>query len=601
MAGLLDAFNDPQFQRGLLMFAASTPMSEQQRAGLLSYMDNQEQAKLQREYMGLQMEGQRGQNEANRAKLATTKAKADFDNQLFGSLMGGGRPQGAGFAPGAVAPDGSRANPAAGDGFIASLTPDQLAALSMRGHDFTKAWELTRPDMQVSNGYAYDKRNLGAGFMPSLQTTAEGKSTMTQIGPNGLPVVSAPQGALDTYGVYKGVDHLLGKDMEAFRQRSSAEWAGQEVIDPRTGRKVLTSRANALGRGGNPSVGYTGDPYTDAVMHTESRGNPNAVSSAGALGVMQTMPNTLKNPGFGVTPARDNSPAELQRVGVEYLGKMNERYGDPAIAAVAYNWGPGNADKWLADGGDFRKLPKETQDYVGQVMLRTGINRTQGAGQPQNVVGFSPQEEATQNADRIRAEAQARADVATGTKQVEAAKKSGQLISVMDEAIGLLRKGPTASLTGAGVDMVTNAVGMPTKGAELAQQLEALSGWAVANVPRMEGPQSDRDVMNYMTMAGRVGDRTLPTQVRIAAAEQVKSLQQKYSHLNPSGQGAESAKQAAQPTRQSFSDYGYANAQEMLRDAQNAIMRNPGARAEVMRRLSEVGLSLNSGGASGSF
>lgn len=435
MAGLLDAFNDPQFQRGLMMFAASMPMSEQQRAGLLSYMDNQEQAKLQREYLGLQMESQRGQNEANRAKTAAAQAKLDFDNQLFGSLMGGGRPQGAGFAPGSVAQDGSRPNPATGGGFIASLTPDQLAALKIRGHDLTNVWEQTRPDMQVSNGYAYDKRNLGAGFMPSLQTTADGKSTMTQIGPDGLPVVSDPRGAVDTYGAYKRVDHLLGKDMEAFRNRSAAEWAGQEVIDPQTGRKVLTSRANALGRGGNSSVGYTGDPYTDAVMHTESRGKPNAVSPAGAQGTMQTMPGTLRDPGFGVTPARDNSPAELQRVGVEYLGKMNERYGDPAIAAVAYNWGPSNADKWLAEGGDFRKLPKETQDYVGQVMLRTGINRTQGVGQPQNVVGFSPQEEAQQEANRVRLTTQAKADVTPSAEKLGRYDSAANAISLIDQAL----------------------------------------------------------------------------------------------------------------------------------------------------------------------
>lgn len=205
MAGLLD-FNDPQFQRGLMMVAASMPMSEQARAGLLSYVDNQEEAKLKREYMGMQMEGQRAQNEAARAKLATAQAQADFDRQLFGNLMGGGQPSGSGFAPGSVAPDGSRPNPATGGGFIASLTPDQLAAYKARGYDFMDQWKLSQPDMQVANGYAYDKRNLQPGFMSSLQTTADGKSTMTQIGPNGMPIVSAPQGSVDTYRDYKKAD-----------------------------------------------------------------------------------------------------------------------------------------------------------------------------------------------------------------------------------------------------------------------------------------------------------------------------------------------------------------------------------------------------------
>jgi hypothetical protein len=41
-----------------------------------------------------------------------------------------------------------------------------------------------------------------------------------------------------------------------------------------------------------------------------------------------------------------------------------ERYGDPKLAAIAYNMGPGATDKWLAAGADISKLPKETQGYV---------------------------------------------------------------------------------------------------------------------------------------------------------------------------------------------------------------------------------------------
>jgi hypothetical protein len=58
------------------------------------------------------------------------------------------------------------------------------------------------PDMQVANGYAYDKNRVGAGFMPSLTTSTSGQTSMTRIGPDGLPVVSAPQGAIDTYAAY---------------------------------------------------------------------------------------------------------------------------------------------------------------------------------------------------------------------------------------------------------------------------------------------------------------------------------------------------------------------------------------------------------------
>jgi hypothetical protein len=79
---------------------------------------------------------------------------------------------------------------------------------------------------------------------------------------------------------------------------------------------------------------------------------------------MQVMPGTSRDPGFGVKPARDGSPDELARVGRDYANTLLARYGDPKLAAIAYNMGPGATDKWLAAGADMSKLPKETQGYV---------------------------------------------------------------------------------------------------------------------------------------------------------------------------------------------------------------------------------------------
>lgn len=115
----------------------------------------------------------------------------------------------------------------------------------------------------------------------------------------------------------------------------------------------------------------------DAVEFHESRGNPNAVSPAGAVGRMQTMPATLQDPGFGVQPARDQSDAERTRVGNEYLQAMLQKYGSPELALAAYNWGPGNVDRALqASGGDpaavLASAPQETQQYVQNVMASAG-------------------------------------------------------------------------------------------------------------------------------------------------------------------------------------------------------------------------------------
>lgn len=111
------------------------------------------------------------------------------------------------------------------------------------------------------------------------------------------------------------------------------------------------------------------DQHTIATMAIESGGNPNAVSSTGAVGTMQTMPNTLKNPGYGVEPAKDNSPAEMERVGRDYLGALMNHYNDATVAHIAYNWGPGHVDKWLKDGAQWSKLPDETQKYLGRIAV----------------------------------------------------------------------------------------------------------------------------------------------------------------------------------------------------------------------------------------
>lgn len=90
-------------------------------------------------------------------------------------------------------------------------------------------------------------------------------------------------------------------------------------------------------------------------------------SSAGAQGRMQVMPTTNSDPGYGVTPARDNSDAERTRVGEDYLAAMMREYGgDPAKAWAAYNWGPGNLNQAIRRyGGDWLNYaPAETQDYV---------------------------------------------------------------------------------------------------------------------------------------------------------------------------------------------------------------------------------------------
>ena len=99
------------------------------------------------------------------------------------------------------------------------------------------------PDMQVTNGYAYDKNKLGAGFMPSLSTSQDGKTSMVRIGQDGLPVVSSPQGALDTYNSYQG---------------AQAAFKPIKVYNPATGREEFTNERAVVQQPQHSGGGYAG-------------------------------------------------------------------------------------------------------------------------------------------------------------------------------------------------------------------------------------------------------------------------------------------------------------------------------------------------------
>jgi len=115
--------------------------------------------------------------------------------------------------------------------------------------------------------------------------------------------------------------------------------------------------------------------FIERIKQVESRGQRYGkdgkllTSPKGAQGEMQVMPATQRAPGFGVAPVKDNSPDEIARVGRDILRAFDAKYGGNRMyIAAAYNWGPGNADKWIAAGADFNKLPEETQKYLRKVV-----------------------------------------------------------------------------------------------------------------------------------------------------------------------------------------------------------------------------------------
>jgi hypothetical protein len=117
------------------------------------------------------------------------------------------------------------------------------------------------------------------------------------------------------------------------------------------------------------------ESWVYAVMRTESAGRIGAVSSAGAMGLMQLMPGTWARQrarlGLGSDPfdPRDNIIA-----GTSYLREMYDSYGAVGMLA-AYNAGPGRYEDWRDRR---RPLPAETRAYIARIapMLQSGGTQT---------------------------------------------------------------------------------------------------------------------------------------------------------------------------------------------------------------------------------
>jgi hypothetical protein len=233
------------------------------------------------------------------------------------------------------------------------LPPEAAKALKQR---YTEAAYSTRI-LSVLEGIP--------GVVPSNPYLAEQmmRQNVTKLGPQALLTLSKQ--------VTSGI-----KDVQV-RDGARAEVYGNGPMDART---VYPAIEGVM-------------PLHQVVQDLESKGarfTPDGrllTSPKGAQGEMQVMPTTSRDPGFGVSPARNDSPDELARVGRDYIGAMTARYGDPALALAAYNAGPGQVDQWLAKYGDPRsgqisvdewvkKIPfAETQKYVSD-----GLRKVAAAG-----------------------------------------------------------------------------------------------------------------------------------------------------------------------------------------------------------------------------
>lgn len=532
--GLLDALSSDDAKLGIALLSASgyspTPMSFGQRlGGALGQFNADRQSSADRalktKLLQSQIDENASQNMLRQGQLERQKRQ---DAYFMGGDVGGGTiapPAATSAVPGSVlkSATGIPADaPPPGRGKFAEwsqqygIPVDALVAdyFSNGGKGIADMlMKRGTPDMQVSNGFAYDKNRVTPGYLPQLNMSQDGKASMVQIGPDGLPVVSAPRGAVETFGAYQG---------------QAANFKPIKIYNPQTGREEYTSEGAVV----QPQVG------------------------AGRLAPMAGRAGNVQSPGY--------SGGDRNAANAESILVMQNELKDPRLT---------DADR------------AGIQREIQRMQMQAGV-----APSGNVAAGPSAAEVAQNEAGKVRAVDTAKADVVRDSAKLTDVKTANKFLGIVGQVEDVFKQGPTESGAGAMMDSAAAFVGKSTKGAEAAQRLKALGGWLVANVPRMEGPQSNFDVANYQVMAADVANDKLPLERRRAALDSIKTMMQGVAGGQPA---APSSDGAAAP--KSFKEFGYSSQADVIKDAQNTILRNPKAKPEVMRRLKEMGISLNEG------
>lgn len=179
-------------------------------------------------------------------------------------------------------------------------------------------------------------------------------------------------------------------------------------------------------------------------------------------------------------------------------------------------------------------LSLQRSPVVPQVVSINGVptlvDRT-GATPPTPLTTQSAEIDAA--AQKALAESQAKAKgQATGEAEGLLEKKSINALTVLDtlDLADPLVDVATGSGTGAAADKVAAFFGSSLKGDQAIAQLKILQANLMTNMPRMEGPQSDRDVQLYREAAGELGDATVPRDRKKAAIKTIRALQEKYAN-----------------------------------------------------------------------
>ena len=200
--------------------------------------------------------------------------------------------------------------------------------------------------------------------------------TAGRVSPFSLPTIRLPSLNIpSTQAILQQAQGAIQSFLDRTRQAVQAQQRAAQPITPSIGelRRMEGGVAIPTNLRGyfETASRQTGVPTSllAAMARVESGFRPNAVSPAGAIGLMQLMPATAR--GLGVNP---HDPAQNVLGGARYIAQQLQRFGDLRLALAAYNAGPGRVSQAIRRAGTTawsaiqRYLPAETRRYVDLVL-----------------------------------------------------------------------------------------------------------------------------------------------------------------------------------------------------------------------------------------
>ena len=300
---------------------------------------------------------------------------------------------------------------------------------------------------------------------------------------------------------------------------------------------------------------YAGAPYVAPNMApkmgiTEVTGQPTKTTTFDFNRVMQAAMQNPDNPLFGTAmnymanQQGQNKTSEMKNW--EFAMNMPEPQRSQFFAQMKSGNLPSSIQEWIA----YNEMPPDKQKaYLEmkrnpQIMNLGGYQavRSPGGGigesyavtpKPEDMPGF--------RREQTQAQEEAKASVERAKDAADKTRNADSLINYIGEAENILNEGnATGSVVGSAVAAGKKAFGVSDASTQANKRLENIGAWMTANVPRMQGPQSDADRVYYQQMAGQVGDKTVPVKDRLAALKQLRVLQEKYKNIqgfNPPSNG----------------------------------------------------------------